>query len=120
MQSLGSHVACNHGLQFGLIDGYLTPLQTLYLCVVDIHTRNINAHLGEAGSRYEPDISCSYDCYIHVCLLFTLCGACNTHKDKIFLGVGANILLFFAVRAVVVEKIGEFAFRFFVHTFCCG
>ena len=42
------------------------------------------------------------------------------HKDKIFLGVGANILLFFAVRAVVEEKIGEFAFRFFVHTFCCG
>ena len=42
------------------------------------------------------------------------------HKDKIFLRDRTNILLFFAVRAVVVEKIGEFAFRFLCTLFAVG
>ena len=66
MQASGGAVTAYEVGQPRLVYRYFAGLESGYLFGIDVHTGNVDTHLGEACSRNESYISCAYDCYVHL------------------------------------------------------
>ena len=66
MQTTCRYIPLYHFVKSRLIDGDDSSQEAVYLFLIDIHTGHIRTHFGEACSRNQADITCSYYCYIHI------------------------------------------------------
>ena len=66
VQASGTDITRHGRLETGLIYRHHAAAQPGNLLDIGIDTRNGNTHIGETCSRYQPDITRTYDDYIHI------------------------------------------------------
>ena len=65
VQTTVGHIACDQLFKTRFIDWDLPLSEHFDLTFIDINTGHIGTHLGEARPRHQPDITRTYDCYLH-------------------------------------------------------
>lgn len=65
LEAFEAHITLHQLFETWLIDGHNTILQFLYLLCIDIDTRYMCSHLGEARTTDQAYIAGAYNCYIH-------------------------------------------------------